>query len=165
MIFLVLGTHERPFYRLVKEIDKLCLKGKIKEKVIAQLGFTKYSFRAKNVEAFDYLPPERFEEIMKKSKVVITHGGAGTIMLAIRFGKPVIAVPRLARFGEHADDHQLQIVREMSSNGCVIPVYDINELYSAIKKAEKMKIRKITSRAPIFKIIEKKLKEWERARK
>ena len=161
MIFVVLGTHERPFYRLVKEIDKLALEGKIKERIIAQLGFTNYEFKAKNIEAYEYIPSDKFEKIMKKARIVITHGGSGTIMLAIRMKKPVIAVPRMAKFGEHADDHQLQIVKEMAKHGNVIAVYEIKNLMKAIKKAEKLKLKDIHIERPIFKIIEEKLKVWE----
>lgn len=161
MIFVVLGTHERPFYRLVKEIDKLALEGKIKERIIAQLGFTNYKFKAKNIETYEYIPSDKFEKIMKKARIVITHGGAGTIMLAIRMRKPVIAVPRMAKFGEHADDHQLQIVKEMAKHGNVIAVYEIKNLMKAIKKAEKLKLKDIHIERPIFKIIEEKLKVWE----
>ncbi len=162
MIFVVLGTHERPFYRLVKEIDNLALKGKIKERIVVQLGFTDYKFKAKNIEAYEYIPSDEFEKIMKKARIVITHGGAGTIMLAIRMKKPVIAVPRMAEFGEHADNHQLQIVKEMSKHGNVIAVEDVKNLMEAIKKAEKLKLKDIHVERPILKIIEEKLKEWGR---
>ncbi len=161
MIFVVLGTHERPFLRLVKEIDKLCLEGKIKEKIIVQLGFTEYKFRAKNIEVYEFIPHSKFENIMKKSRIVITHGGAGSIMSAIRLKKPIIVVPRLAVYGEHADDHQLQIVEEMSKYGAIIPVLDIKKLYHAIKKIEKIKPKIPKLERPVFKIIKEKLKEWE----
>jgi UDP-N-acetylglucosamine transferase subunit ALG13 len=161
MIFVILGTHERPFYRLVEEIDRLCLQDKIKEKVIVQLGFTDYNFKAKNVKAFKYLPQNEFEKYMKKAKILITHGGAGSIMSAVRLGKPVIAVPRREKFGEHADDHQLQIVKEMSKNKAIIPVYEIKELEKAIEKAKRMKVKKLKyEKAPVFRIIEEKLREW-----
>ncbi len=162
MIFVVLGTHERPFYRLVKEIDNLALERKVKEKIVVQLGFTDYKFKAKNIEAYEYIPSDEFEKIMKKARIVITHGGAGTIMLAIRMKKPVIAVPRMAEFGEHADNHQLQIVKEMSKHGNVIAVENVKNLMEAIKKAEKLKLKNLHVERPIFKIIKEKLKEWER---
>lgn len=53
---------------------------------------------------------KKFSQIMDKAEIVITHGGTGAIIGAVKKGKKVIAVPRLARYGEHVDDHQLQLV-------------------------------------------------------
>ena len=49
---------------------------------------------------------------MEKANIVITHGGTGAIIGAVKKGKKVIAVPRLAKYGEHVDDHQLQLIKQ-----------------------------------------------------
>ena len=49
---------------------------------------------------------------MEKANIVITHGGTGAIIGAVKKGKKVIAVPRLAKYGEHVDDHQLQLIKK-----------------------------------------------------
>ncbi len=163
IIFVSLGTHERPFLRLVKEIDKLVEEGKIKEDVFVQLGFTDYKFKSSKIKSEKYMTQEDFDKTFRNAKIIITHGGSGNILEAISQKKPVIAVPRLSKFGEHVNDHQLQIVEEMSKNKQVIPVYEISDLLSAIKKAKKMKIKKLRRKKPeIFRIIEEKLKEWEK---
>ena len=43
MIFVTVGTHEQPFNRLIKEVDRLVADGKIKEKVVIQTGFSTYN--------------------------------------------------------------------------------------------------------------------------
>ncbi|CAN3127767.1 hypothetical protein ACNUDN_01533 [Mycobacterium sp. smrl_JER01] len=40
--------------------------------------------------------------------MVITHSGVGTLMEILDMGVFPVVVPRLARRGEHVDDHQLQ---------------------------------------------------------
>ena len=65
---------------------------------------------------------------MAKSDIVIAHGGTGAIITAVKQGKKVIAVPRLAKYGEHVDDHQIQLVTEFESSGIISAVYDLDKL-------------------------------------
>lgn len=163
MIFVSLGTHERPFCRLVREIDRLSCEGKIKDKIVVQLGFTDYKFKSRNIEAEKYMSQKKFDSLFRKAEILITHGGSGNILDAISQGKPVVAVPRLSKFGEHVNDHQLQIVGEMEKLGNVFAVYDIGKLAEAIGKAKSAGVKKIKRKTPeIFRIIEKTLEKWER---
>lgn len=160
MIFVALGTHERPFYRLVKEIDSLS--ENLKEKAVVQLGFTDYVFVSKNIKCYKYLTPQQFEKNLKKCSIFITHAGAGSIMSGIRLKKPVIVVPRLKEFNEHVDNHQLQITKKMQEHGTILPVYDINDLWKMIKKSRKIKPKELKTRSPIFDIIERILEKWSK---
>ena len=110
MIFVTLGTQDKGFDRLLKQIDKEIEKGTIKEKVVVQAGHTKYE--SKNMEIFDLVSTDEFEEYMDKASIVITHGGVGSILAGIKRGKVVIAAARLAKYKEHNNDHQKQIIRE-----------------------------------------------------
>ena len=92
MIFVTLGTQDKDFSRLLKAIDREIEKGVIKEKVIVQAGHTKYE--SKNMEIFDLIPTDEFNEIIEKCDLLITHGGVGNILSAIKRGKPVIAAAR-----------------------------------------------------------------------
>jgi len=161
MILVMLGTHERPFYRMAKEIENLMHEGKIKEKVIIQLGFTDYF--VKGAECFRFIERIKIEKYIKNCDVLITHGGLASIMEGIKAGKPVVAVPRRKMFNEHSDDHQLQIVEETKKRGSVIPVYDIENLYDAIKKAKKLKIKKRRYMpTKMLRLVDKRLEEWSK---
>jgi UDP-N-acetylglucosamine transferase subunit ALG13 len=161
LIFVTLGTHERPFYRLVKEIEKLIQGKKIREKVVIQLGFTDYF--VKGAECYNFMPEEKFQKYLKNCSVLITHGGLGSIMRGINARKVVIAVPRRKKFNEHTDDHQLQIVKEARKRGSVLVVYNIKNLFKAIEKAKKLKAKKREYKPEkMLKIIERILKNWER---
>jgi len=160
MIYVALGTHERPFYRLVKEIERLIKEKKIKEKFIIQLGFTDYFVNG--AECYKYLKVNDLEKYVNKCSVMITHGGLGSIMSGIEAGKPVIAVPRRKMFNEHTDDHQLQIVKEAKKYGVVISIHDIKDLENVIKKAKTLKVKKRKYKPiKILKIVEKTLGRWE----
>ena len=65
--------------------------------------------------------------------MVITHGGTGVIIGAVKQGKKVIAVPRLASYGEHVDDHQVQLLREFDGMNLICACYDSEKLGDCIR--------------------------------
>lgn len=134
MIFVTVGTPKYDFSRLVKAVDEL----QTKEKIVVQLGYTKYV--PKNCEWFRFTTPEKIEQLVKQCRVHISHGGIGSIMMPLEYVKPVVAVPRMKKFDEHVNDHQMQIVKEMEKQKKVIAVYDIGKLQAALEKAGKMKV-------------------------
>lgn len=140
MILVTLGTQDKTFVRLLDEIDKLINKGIIQDKVIVQAGFTKYS--SDNMEIFDLIPQDEFNDLMSKADLVITHGGVGNIISALEKNKKVIAVPRLAKYKEHINDHQTQIIAKFSALGYIIGLQDVDELDMALKKVKKFKPQK-----------------------
>ncbi|HLS71405.1 MAG TPA: glycosyltransferase, partial [Chitinophagaceae bacterium] len=56
--------------------------------------------------------------------------------------KSVIAVPRLEEFGEHIDDHQIEVASVLESEGYLKSVIDIKDLYSVIKKMKENPVKK-----------------------
>ena len=140
MILVTLGTQDKTFVRLLDEIDKLINKGIIKDKVIVQAGFTKYS--SDNMEIFDLIAQDEFNNLMTKADLVITHGGVGNIISALEKNKKVIAVPRLAKYKEHINDHQTQIIAKFNALGYIIGLQDVDELDMALKKVKKFKPKK-----------------------
>ena len=113
MIFITLGSQKFQFNRLLIEIDELVEGGKITEEVFAQTGYSDY--KPKNYNYREFIDRVEFLEIMDKCDKVITHGGTGAIISAVKKGKKVIAIPRLSKFDEHVDDHQLQIVKQFKN--------------------------------------------------
>ena len=117
MIFITLGSQKFQFNRLLEEVDKLIEQGIITEEVFAQIGYSDY--KPKNYKYNKFLDRDEFTEIIKKCDKVITHGGTGAIINAVKNNKKVIAIPRLAKYGEHVDDHQLQIVKKFKEMGVI----------------------------------------------
>lgn len=134
MIFVTLGSQKFPFNRLLKKIDELIDEGVITDKVFAQTGASDY--RPKNYEYKDFLDRDEFAAMMSTCNIVITHGGTGAIIGAVKKGKKVIAVPRLAKYGEHVDDHQLQIIEQFIEQNLICGLSDCQELDMAIKDVE-----------------------------
>ncbi len=134
MIFVTVGSRNYPFNRLFIELDKLCEKKIIKEKIFAQIGTSTYV--PKYFEYRDFISQEEFLDYIKKSSFVISHGASGSIMKALNEGKKVIAVTRLEKYGEHINDHQIQNNEAFASNGYVLPVFEMEELEDAIIKIQ-----------------------------
>ena len=94
MIFVILGTQDKKFTRLLEAIQKAIDENKIskKEEIIVQAGSTK--FKSKDMKIIDYMPVEQFEEYIDKADIIICHAGVGTILTALNKGKKVIAAAR-----------------------------------------------------------------------
>ena len=69
--------------------------------------------------------------------MVITHGGTGAIIGAIKKGKKVISVPRLKKYGEHVDDHQLQLIAQFKHQNLIYGLVDCSELETALQYVKK----------------------------
>lgn len=133
MLFVTVGSQKFQFDRLLRAVDALVASGAVEGGAFAQTGACSYVPESFPSEAF--LDRGRFGELMDESDVVVTHGGTGAIIGAIKRGKRVVAVPRLARFGEHVDDHQVEIVRQFADMGLIEPCYDAERLPSAYARA------------------------------
>lgn len=137
MIFVTVGTHEQQFNRLVKKIDDLKGKGKIKEEVFIQTGYSDYE--PIYCQWKKLLPYSEMEEKIKKARIVVTHGGPSSFISVLEVGKIPIVVPRKAEFQEHINNHQLEFVEMVSERQKnIIPVYDIEKLWDSIKNYEKI---------------------------
>jgi UDP-N-acetylglucosamine transferase subunit ALG13 len=105
--------------------------GRIQEKVVMQIGSTAYLPR--NAHWFRFADYEEMERLSREARVVVTHAGAGSIITALKAEAAVVVVPRLSRYDEHIDDHQLQLARALSSDGRVTAVYEVGELENVLQ--------------------------------
>lgn len=143
MIFVTLGTQDKEFKRLLDAIEKQIKNGNIQEKVIVQAGYTKYE--SENMEIFDYMLKDDFEEFMKKCDILITHGGVGSIMTGLNAGKKIIAAARLEKYKEHTNDHQTQIIEKFEKEGYIVALKDFSALNKAIQEVKKLKLKSYKS--------------------
>lgn len=131
MIFITVGTHEQPFNRLIEYMDKLKISGKIDEEVIAQIGFSTYIPRHCIWERM--LPYDQMEKNIAEARIIITHGGPASFIMPLRIGKIPIVVPRMRKYNEHVNDHQVEFVNRVAEKmGTIIPVTDIGQLEQTI---------------------------------
>lgn len=141
MILVTTGTQKFPFNRLLKAVDKEIETGVITEAVFAQIGATDY--HPKYYKYSKFLTSSEMQYLREKSSLIITHAGTNSIIEGLKLGIPVITVPRKKEFGEHVDDHQMEITEEFEKEGLVTAVYDIDKLGDAIREA-------ISKKPPVY---------------
>lgn len=140
MIFLTLGTQKFQFNRLLEKVDELKGLNKINEDIFAQVGYSDY--QPQNFTARRFLDKIEYQKKVTEADLIITHGGVGSILSASKNDTPVIVIPRLKKYGEHVDDHQLDIVKVFNDLGVIIACDDLNNLQNEIKKAKTFKFQK-----------------------
>lgn len=128
MIFVTVGTHQQPFERLIRALSALP-----SGELVVQHG------PARPPEGVDRAVPfMTFPEMLANfaaADVVVTHAGVGSILLATNAGHLPIVVPRLKELGEHVDDHQVHLIRELERDGRVLVVSDTSRLADAVASA------------------------------
>lgn len=126
MIFVTVGTNEARFERLVEAAGRI----PPGEELVIQTGHCLTApARARCV---DFLPFEGMADHARRARVVVSHAGVGSIMLALMAGRRPVVVPRRADLGEAVDDHQLPLARRMDAAGLVRLVEDAEDLPAAV---------------------------------
>ena len=137
MVLVTVGTQKQSFERLIQLVkESKALKS---EEIVVQRGYTKCN-NSKRIHSFDFIPMEEMDKYIEQADLVIAHGGVGTIFSAIKKGKKVIAVPRLEKYGEHINDHQIEICEELEKEGYILYYRDgettLDDLIREIKHKE-----------------------------
>lgn len=159
MIFVCTGSQVYQFDRLLKKLDELIVDGTITESIFAQIGASTYL--PQHYEYKPFLSSDEFKDYQNKASLIISHGGTGALVGASKLGKNIIAVPRLAKYGEHTDDHQLQIVDVLEKQGYVRTVYEMEDLGKTVTEAFANPIKKPYDReSNVIPIIDSKIREW-----
>jgi UDP-N-acetylglucosamine transferase subunit ALG13 len=123
MIFVIAGTQE-PFDRMMQVIDKWA--GLSNHDVFGQIA--KAEYMPQNFPFVDFISPIAFNEKFLEADIIISHAGMGTIIMALEHQKPILIMPRLAKFGEHRNDHQLATAKGFEKLGLVNVAYNESEL-------------------------------------
>ena len=158
MILVTVGLHHQPFDRLIAGADDLAYQ--IEEKVIIQRGSS--NIIPHFADHFRWTSSNQMEIFTQQARIVITQASAGAILLSLRFKKPVIAIPRLRRFKENYDDHQLELAIALKNQGKVVVIDDPTSaaLKSAITQVDELNN---CTEGPdkLVHAIRKKLMNWE----
>lgn len=144
MIFITVGTSDFQFNRLLSIIDELCEEEILKkDEVFAQIGCS--SYKPNNYSYTDVLTNEEHKELIDKSEFIITHSGTGSIISSLKKGKKIIAFPRMKKYNEHVDDHQLELVKAFLSREYILSAINKEELIISIKNIKQFSPKKYES--------------------
>ncbi|MBI5508197.1 MAG: hypothetical protein HY903_05540 [Deltaproteobacteria bacterium] len=148
LVLVSVGNRREPFPRMLRAAEEAL--AHTKHRVVWQTGYTDY--RPKSGEVHDFLPPEKFQDVLHRASVVICQAGEGSVMEAIHAGHLPIVFPRRAEHGEVLNDHQLDLVTELSKLGWVRGASTVAEVSAAVGDAlgGELKIQ----RAPMPRLVE-----------
>jgi len=143
MILITVGTEKFSFDRLMHWIDRLITTKSIninEEEVVIQYGSC--TFIPNGTKSYSLLPESEFQELLKKARLIIAHCGEGTLDALATTNKPFILIPRSHKFGEHVDDHQVELADRLAENG--IPIaYTLQDLAQFVQSPKEAKVTTI----------------------
>lgn len=130
MIFVTVGTHSKAFDRLIRAADEAC--GLLKESMVIQYGVSSYSL--KYAQGFDFSSKDKIQELSASARLIITQAGAGSLITSLQCSAALLVVPRLRRYNESIDDHQLELAKGLAEQGRAVLVGNIENLFFEIQK-------------------------------
>jgi len=130
MIFLTVGT-QFAFDRLVRAVDDAVGAGVFEQEIFAQIGESEY--RPRNFEFSRVLTKFDFDKYINCSSGLIGHAGMGTITAAMDNNKPLLVMPRLKKFGEVVNDHQVTIAMMFEKMGLLLAAYDAQQVANRLE--------------------------------
>ena len=153
MVFVSVGTQKQQFTRIFELVEKS--KVLDKEEIVAQTGNTK--FESKKIKMLPSIDVDKFSEYIKKADIVICHGGVGTIFNALENGKKILVVPRLEKYKEHVNDHQLEVANELEKQGYILVYEDGKEFDLYVKKLKEFIPKKYVQDEKFLDILRKEI--------
>ncbi|MBE3096369.1 MAG: glucuronosyltransferase [Planctomycetes bacterium] len=134
MILVTVGSEIRPFTRLLAAMDALA--PRLGEPVVMQSGRAG-PYPGRNTHCLGYLTFGRMQRLVARCRAIVGQGSTGAVLMARRYGKPLVLVPRDPALGETFDDHQLQTAHAVEGRSRMIEVvYDIADLEAAVRRAQ-----------------------------
>jgi len=130
LIYVTTGTSHYNFDRMINLV-KNCV-NELDEQdydVTLQFGSSTETDMHCAKTAVSFLTRERSEFLYQHSRFVFSHCGIGSIYNSLKYNTPTIIIPRLKKYNEFSDDHQLQIANEIKENPLILMLDDNNENY------------------------------------
>jgi UDP-N-acetylglucosamine--N-acetylmuramyl-(pentapeptide) pyrophosphoryl-undecaprenol N-acetylglucosamine transferase len=144
-IVVTLGTINYPFRRLLERLIAIVPPG---VEVLWQTGATDVT--GLPIDARPTVPNAELDAAIAKADVVVGHSGIGSAIATLEAGRCPVLVPREQRYGEHIDDHQQQIARELSARGLAVSSSVAELSWDHLVQAAALRAR--SGAAPLFEL-------------
>lgn len=149
MVFVTVGNATQPFPRLLEAVQRLTVKG-VLNGVVIQAGHT--FFKSDVCEVAPFFPADAFERFLAEADLVIAHGGC-TQLHVVRLGRKPVVMPRRRRYGEHVNDHQLQLVEALAAEGYIQPAFEAADLEVAIAEVRRSPAVSVPPSSPMVELV------------
>lgn len=153
MVLVLVGTQKQDFSRLFKEIEE---SNELKnEKIVAQSGYTKYE--SEKIQCIPFILHDEIIEKTRQADFIICHGGVGTIFDSLYQKKKILAMPRLKKYGEHVNDHQIEVCNKLQEEGYILCVNDGDSLDEKIKLLRKISFKEYINNNKFIDILKEEI--------
>jgi UDP-N-acetylglucosamine transferase subunit ALG13 len=129
--FVSVGNALQPFTRLLDAVSRIA--PQLPQPVIVQSGHTPLVEHA--FQSVPFIGMDEFVRNIREAELLILHAGAGSIIYTIEAGKVPVVMPRRAAFGEHVNDHQVELARALAEVGKVVMAEGPEDLALAVGEA------------------------------
>lgn len=160
MIFVTVGNPTQGFRRLLDGVDAIAGQGIFEGELVFIQSGNNLHFKPRYCEQKPFLSLQEFANLIDKASLVICHAGAGTLIHILQSGKVPVVMPRRKKYGEHVDDHQVELVQVLAKQGRVVAAFEPKDLPKAIAEARKRTaLARAAQEPPIFNIVRKAIQE------
>jgi UDP-N-acetylglucosamine transferase subunit ALG13 len=140
MIFITVGT-DHPFDRLIKAVDHwAATRGR--HDFYAQVG--RHAWKPNFIPFVEMLPHAELLDCIHSAELIISHAGMGTILSAIKFRKKIIVLPKLAKLGEHRNDHQMATCRRLLNHSVVNIAFTESDIFQMLENPDLLIVPEFT---------------------
>lgn len=126
LVFVTFGSNGYQFDRLLKHLTLTEAFNDERVDWIVQMGYESVKAPRAGIEYVNLMSRKEMEECVKKASLVVSHCGIGSLNMMLRYQKQVIFVPRVAKYDEFSDDHQLQIAGELKNKSFNVVLPDVS---------------------------------------
>lgn len=130
-VFATFGTDHHRFDRLSRWLASW-LAAHPDVRCLVQEG---YSGPTAGAESIGIVSRAELLSHMGAADIVLGQGGPGTVLDAAIVGRLPVVVPRLARYGEVVDDHQVAFCRRMAADGRALLAESEKQLHQLLDAA------------------------------
>ena len=118
MLLITVGTERYQFNALMHWIELLIRYQLINEEVLVQYGSSTYF--PDGSRAYRWLSDQEFSNLIDRASLIISDCDEGIAQLLEDRDTPYVLVPRLQRFREYIDNHQMEVANEFELRGIAI---------------------------------------------
>ena len=153
MILVLCGTQKQDFSRLINEVAVLA----DEYDIIVQGGHNNY--QSDKMTLLNFISPNNLQQLYEQAEVVITHAGAGSMIQSLKNQKKTLAVPRLSKYGEHVNDHQLELSKKLEELGYLLVYNDGDNFRDMFEKTKQFTPKPYKLQGQILSLIDEELEK------
>lgn len=139
---------------MILEVEKLA----DEHEIIVQAGHNKYL--SDKVKLLGFISNDEMDKLYDQADYIITHAGAGSMIQSLKKGKKTIAVPRLLKYREHVNNHQIELANQLEALGYLIVYHDGDNMKEVFERAKQFKVKPYRLKGQLIELIDEAIQSY-----